>query len=123
VIVAIELHDSVIADQRDVPVRAVRLDDDVMRFGMRGEPHRREVDSCDNGFGRSIDYRNLPRRLIGNINEYRGPSGRQTVRPSHKHRNKKSDPDHGTGGVGCFFKMNSPSDMLDTATTPLLKNG
>ena len=47
VIGTIELHHGVVADERDVPVRSVRLDDDMVWLGMRREAERREVDDSD----------------------------------------------------------------------------
>jgi hypothetical protein len=109
VIAPIELHHRVIADQRDVPVRAVRLDDDVVRLGMRRESQRGEVDNRDDRVGGGVDDRDLARRLVRDVDKDRRQQGKEDV--------------HGTGVVGRAFRMNRPSVMLLTATTPLLKNG
>ncbi len=77
VIGPVELHDRVITDERDVPVRAVRLHDDVVRLGMGGETHRGKVDNGNNRISRRVDHGHFPRCLVGNVNEDRGQQGEE----------------------------------------------
>ena len=81
----------------------------MVRLGMRREAERREVDDGNDRVSAGVDDGDFAGRLIRHIDEHRRDQRQQDV--------------HGTGADGCFFKMNNPSVMLLTATTPLLKNG
>ncbi len=70
-ILRIELDHAVLADERDVPEGAVRLDGDVVRLGGRTEPHRGQVDRADELARRHVHDRHLGVVLDADVEQVR----------------------------------------------------